>query len=164
MTIVEEMQGIAASLGLQRYDVLLVGDGSGTTLQKVGDGCGWHVEGYAPRSKKTWEWSGGVTTGTTNYAELMPYLHALWHLEAILDAARCERSMRVEIVTDSQLTARCGSREYSRNANASLWAMMDHFEKKHRIHWNWVPRNSNPISRRADRVAGKVREVLRGCG
>lgn len=163
MTIVEEMQGIAASLGLQRYDVLLVGDGSGTTLQKVGDGCGWHVEGYAPRSKKTWEWSGGVTTGTTNYAELMPYLHALWHLEALLEAANATCRLCVEIVTDSQMTARCGNGGYARNANLSLWAMMAHFEQKYKIHWNWVPRNSNPVSKRADGVAGKVRRALREC-
>lgn len=152
----ETIKQITNELGLPSYDVLLLGDASGTIATKA---SGWACIYYLPLKNETKLHFGATTLGTNNFAELCPYLNVLWldnTLEKVPTVIR-----RVEIVSDSELSVKCGNREYSRNANLPLWAGFDCLERLgYRIHWNHVPRNSNLANSLCDKVAGQVRSQI----
>lgn len=151
----KQMADIATQLGLPKFDLLLIGDGAGTLYYKP---CGWCCHAFFPQTDEVLEHRGGTSGGTNNFAELMPYVHALWHYEA---AHASGLITDVEIVSDSEVTVKCGNKEYTRRANASLWSAIEWFEKNgYRLHWNWVRRNSNPANHRADAVAVETRKAM----
>ncbi len=155
----EIMEQLAELLGLPPFDILLVGDGSGSTIK---DPCGWYAALYAKKIGCV-EFFGGSSSGTTNQAELAPYVHAMWsvHTRVVGQDGRLSRKVRVVIVSDSELTCRCGNRQYERRANGAFWAALDWFEGVgYCFHWHHVPRNSNPVSDKADAVAGSARKAI----
>ena len=136
------------------YDLLLVGDGSGTVLDKP---CGYSCYIYDPKTNDQRLVYGGSNYGTNNFAELMAYILALtedtYHLPSY--------PRRVEILTDSEITCKGINREYSRSANKILWLFFEQFENMgYSIHANWMPRNQNPISELMDEISGKARKSL----
>ena len=69
--------------------------------------------------------------------------------------------MRVQIVSDSELTVRCGNGVYQRKANACLWAAVQWFELNgYLLAWRHVRRNSNAWSALMDSVAGQARRLM----
>jgi hypothetical protein len=103
---------------------------------------------------------GALSVGTTNYAELAPYVQALWfhHQDHGLALAR---PVHVQIVSDSEVTVRCGSGLYARRANGCLWAALRWFEDNgYALRWRHVPRNSNTWSAWADELASGARRAL----
>lgn len=155
--IADDFVELAAEVGAKDFDLMLVGDGSGTTADLP---FGWYCACYRPRDGRVLEHAGCATAGSVSVAELGPatfgvwaYRHVLWHAHRESPAPT-----RVVIVSDSQSTVRCGTGEYSRAANLPLWAAFDWLERHGwAVSWHWVPRNSNPVSKRADRVAGRAR-------
>lgn len=144
---------LSAILDLPPHDLLLVGDGSGTTADRP---CGWCC--YAACDGNVVVHYGGTSHGTNNYAELALFLHALWHFDA---TAKRQAKTRVCLVSDSELTVRCGNRQYARNANGALWASADWFETHgYALRWFHVRRNSNPYHTSCDAIAGIVRRLL----
>lgn len=142
-----------------QYDLVLVGDGSGTIATKP---CGWACFAFEKAEDVVVRHFGGTNGGTNNYAELSPYLHAMWSYHT----RRSPSSARVFVVSDSELTVKCASGENARNANLSLWASYDWFTHKagYSVMWKHVPRNSNVLSQAADDKAGEVRRALNGLG
>jgi ribonuclease HI len=163
------MEELADKLGVSDYDLMLVGDGSGSSLLTP---CGWYVTAYERKTGKVWSHNGGASGGTNNYAELEPFIFALWAYRHVLWHYHTEQNgndgkmkvtpPKVLIVSDSEVTVKGGTREYSRRANAPLWASIEWFEQKNYvIHWRWVPRNSNKFNLLADKVAGETRKAVR---
>ncbi len=156
---IESFKELGEQLGvnLSDYDLVLVTDGSGTTLWKP---CGWAVAVYQPDANVGLWFTGGASDGTNSYAELEPFLYGLWRAgrEWSLLPADC-----VLCVTDSQYTAYCGTGEYDKTKFAPMWAQLDWYEKQGiKFDWRWVPRNSNPVNEWADKAAGKTRLALVG--
>jgi ribonuclease HI len=147
MTEIEE-------LDLPEFDILLLGDGSGST---VATPCGWFVTMFTKGGGETTHF-GGTNGGTNNYAELAPYLHALWrfHVETFgNDGDMPSSPVKVVIVSDSEVTVRCGNKEYARRANGCLWAQLAWFERNgYAIYWRHVARNTTSYHARADSFAG----------
>src|SRR5688500_8729707 len=111
-----QLRQLDRELGLGDHDLLLVGDGSGTVYQRP---AGWACVAYDRLLKKAVVHAGGATTGTTNYAELFPYVHALWYHHQDHQGEPL-RGYRVAVVSDSEVTVRCGNRLYQRRANGCL--------------------------------------------
>ncbi len=160
----ELFEALAVELGEDQFDLMLAGDGSGTTILNH---CGWACTSYLRASGATKVHFGGASGGTNNQAELLPYLHVLglFH-EAWKEHGRKSLSekptLRVLIVTDSELTARCGDGTYQRRANLHLWAGIDWLVAEgYRVRWRHVPRNSNGLSALADGVAGSARKKMK---
>lgn len=150
----ETITDIVNGLALPDFDVLLLGDGSGNSLN---DCSSWGCVRYIPLNNKIELHFGGQTLGTNNFAELMPYVNVLW----LDNAEKHPLPRKIEIVSDSEVSVKCGNREYNRNANLPLWAALDCLERMgYRIHWNHIPRNTNPANALCDRVAGIVREEI----
>src|SRR5262245_57354042 len=157
------LERLAAELALPDFDLMIVGDGSGTLANTP---CGWFCTLYE-RAKGQAGVSthfGGTSGGTNNYAELAPYCHALWAYHTLTygkSPTGPAKPVRVVIVSDSEVTVRCGSGMYARRANGALWAQIAWFEaNRYVLEWRHIPRNSNPISAKADGVARKAREAM----
>lgn len=103
-----------------------------------------------------------MTCGTNNFAELIPYVQALWfHDQRRVGAARADHAVRVCIVSDSEVTVCCGNGQYARRANGCLWSAVGWFEQcGYRISWHHVRRNTNLFNAFADDVAGILRQFI----
>jgi ribonuclease HI len=148
---------LAEQMKLPEHAFLLIGDGSGQTLEHA---CGWHVNAFM-RTKsgyKLREFQGGATSGTNNYAELMPYVHTLWHL---WQSEKLHRGMTVIIVSDSEMTVRCGNGTYNRNSNRMLWAAIDEIVRMGvTLKWFHTKRNTNQFGTLSDEKAGEIRRLF----
>jgi ribonuclease HI len=154
---IAELESLATTLSLPPSDLLLIGDGSGTTYAQPG---GWACVAYDRQTGKVRLHAGALSGATNNFAELAPYVQALWHhhQEHGQDPAT---PVRVQIVSDSELTVRCGQGQYARRANACLWAAIGWFEDNgYVLGWRHVPRNSNVWSSLCDHVAGLARTAF----
>jgi len=155
--IVTHLDDLAHRLVLPDFDLLLVGDGSGTVYHRP---AGWACVAYDRLKRLAVLHTGAVSGGTNNLAELFPYVQALWHHQQNHDQA-VSAPVRVQIVSDSELTVRCGNGRYERRANGSLWAAVDWFEQNgYRLGWRHVRRNSNVWHVLMDRLAGRSRRLL----
>jgi ribonuclease HI len=151
------LEALAEELHLPDHDLLLLGDGSGSVYQQP---AGWACVAYDRLKPQVIVHAGGFTCGTNNFAELAPYVQALWHHHQ--DHGQAPRvSVEVVIVSDSELTVRCGNKQYSRNANGCLWAAIDWFETRdYKLYWQHVRRASNGWNVWADQAAAHVRAVM----
>ena len=151
------LEDLARSLDIAEYDLLLVGDGSGTVYAEP---AGWSCLAYDRIKDSIVLHAGAVTAGTTNFAELAPYVHALWFHD---QEHKLGGPFRAHVVSDSELTVRCGNRQYARRANGSLWAAIEWFENNgYRLRWHHVARATIPWNRLADEVAGRARRAIAG--
>lgn len=149
------------SLKLDRSDVdlLLVGDGSGTTHEKP---CGWACVCFEPKTEEFRLERGGSSSGTNNLAELTPYVHCLWNYQVRLEKEEplyrvCKK---VVIVSDSEWVVKCALGLYSKNALLHLWEGLKVQKKITWVRWFHRPRMSNPMLRWADAEAGKIRKMF----
>jgi ribonuclease HI len=154
---IPELEGLSRRLGLADYDLLLIGDGSGTVYDQP---AGWACLAYDTMKQQVRLHTGALSCSTNNAAELLPYLQALWFFHQ--DHGQAPPSpARVQVVSDSELTVRCGLGRYARRANACYWAALAWFEGHgYRLSWRHVPRNSNTWLAWMDAAAGHARLLL----
>lgn len=154
---VDDLETLAGQLDLADFDLLLAGDGSGTVFDQP---AGWACIAYNRRTYQAVLHAGATSCGTNNFAEVVPYIQALWFHEQGRSATDTE-PVRVCVLSDSELTVRCGAGQYARRANGCLWSAVEWFERhRYQFTWRHVPRNSNPCNALADKVAGQVRRLL----
>ena len=113
---------ISNELCLPNYDLLLLGDGSGNSAHTCSS---WGCVSYSPLTSKVEIHFGAQTVGTNNFAELIPYLTVLW----LDNTEKHIFPRKIQIVSDSEVSVKCGNREYNRNGNLSLWASFDYLEQ-----------------------------------
>jgi ribonuclease HI len=154
---IDEIFKLQSELKLAEYDLLLIADGSGTVVNNC---SAWACISFNPHESECRTFIGTMNCGTNNFAEIIPFVQALWHYEAIRDATRFPKP-KVELVSDSEVSVLCGNKKYSRKANSSIWAAIDCFESVgYILHWNHVHRNTNALSKRCDWLAGETRKTL----
>jgi ribonuclease HI len=154
------MMTVAATLGLKDFDLLMMADGSGITLEKA---CGWACYVWDKKSGEFWGHVGATNSGTNNYAELSPFLHGLWHWHQTKfpNVLPRPKNVKVELVSDSEITVKCGNGVYGRNTNLPLWNSVDWYKNNgYILHWNHVIRNSNPVHKEADRQSRDMRLLV----
>jgi ribonuclease HI len=150
------LSALVRELSIDEHDLLLVGDGSGEDYRKP---AGWCCVAYDRLLKRAIVHAGALTAGTTNFAELVPYWHALWYFDQEHKDNPLQ-NFKVAIVSDSEMTVRCGNQQYKRRANGCLWAGIEWFEKRAYVfRWHHVRRLSNTWNELADTVAGHARSL-----
>lgn len=148
-------EDIAQNLGVSEFDLMLIGDGSGTTIEKE---CAAACFSYDRDLYQVRRHYCTFSHGTNNFAELVPYVHALWVLSYLQPAKELRR---IVIISDSEVIVRQGQGRYARNSNTCLWAAIKQLEQEsYVITWVHVPRNSNPISTACDRLAKILKKHL----
>lgn len=97
---VRPLEAVLQELGIRDWDLLLVGDGSGSMPEEP---FGWACCLIEKSSGGRQIFYGGLSSGTINLAELLPYVHALdWYERHIVDGRPSPRGYRsVHVVSDS---------------------------------------------------------------
>lgn len=149
-----EINQLRSDLSIQEYEVLLVSDGSGTVATRA---SAWCCVRHQKSDNLIDIHYGSANLGTNNFAELVPIVNTLW-----LDSYEKHKLPRkIVVVSDSELTVKCGNREYARNFNLMFWKSLDYLESiGYTIHWKHVPRNSNPLNSLCDKMAGSLRREI----
>lgn len=151
-------------LNIIRWDVLIIGDGSGTGWS---DGCGW-AQTVIDRQTRTYkQLKGAADGGSINMAEMMPVIHGLTWFHATLGRERLKEIMplHVHIVTDSTTTVEhgqqaCDLTQMLPKSNTLLWAAVREFQRLgYLIHFYWLERSTTPLNQAADVVASLARRV-----
>ena len=70
------LEALAEELALDDFDLVLVGGGAGSVYDQP---TGWICVALDRRKRQGTVHAGGLTCGTTNVAELAPFVQALWH-------------------------------------------------------------------------------------
>jgi len=144
------MEALAATLDCNDFDLLLAGDGSGTTYSQP---AGWACVAFDRVKAQVTLHAASQSCGTNNFAELAPFVQALWHHHQ--DSGPVVKPpLKVTIVSDSELTVRCGNRQYHRSANGCLWAGIAWFEQHgYELTWKHIRRNTNAWATWLDELA-----------
>jgi len=156
-------------LNIKSWDVLLVGDGSGSGWDI---GIGWSCIIIDKHTKARKLIHGGGSTGTVNIAELMAYVHAmLWYSSHIGKEVRKnypKKFIDVHVITDSRVVANQGNKVAERKldglANRALWASISDIARQgYKFHWHWVERLTSELNWAADQMAGSARKAVKNC-
>ena len=131
------------------YEILLFTDGSGSTAETP---CGWSFISLN-RNGETRQQSGYLSNGTVNQSELMGLVQFLMYCEATKTFPK-----KILVVSDSELTVKCGNKEWSINHNKGIWSLIDYHRLNNcQIDFVWVPRNSNDLSKIVDKESKEIR-------
>jgi hypothetical protein len=101
----DEIERIARGLGVNDFDVIVAGDGSGSLHTNP---CGW-ASVLVDRRRLDGGYRafyGAVDAGSISFAEILPYAHALdWYQSNVPDRPAMPR---VIVITDSEYVAKTG--------------------------------------------------------
>lgn len=175
----ELLQKILDRAGIQKWDLLLIGDGSGISWR---DACGWASTLITRWSRDRHVFFGAANMGSVNVAEMMPYLQALtwYHYHAGKAEIKKRGLLQVHVITDSRATVTHGrmaanlGAELPKVPQRALWAGMRELGRMgYNLQWHWARRSTSSLNFLADLIAGLARreilllgrEVqLHGCG
>lgn len=139
------------NIGTTDYDLLLIGDGSGSTWERP---AGWACVSMDRRAGTRHMLAGGASAGSVGWAELEPYLCAIRHDFYVRQQGELKQARRVVIFSDSQSTVRIGNREYVPKANLDLWGAIAFWEQRgYSFKWVWIDRNTNLLHVLIDRCS-----------
>ena len=162
----QTLSQVIARLGNPQWDILLVGDGSGS---------GWaHAAGWAAtivdnrQNQARRFFYGACDCGSVNLAETMPYLQALtWYdVHHGREMLRQVGFLRVHILTDSQVIATWGNRAMAPTGEVPrkmpvFWAGMRELRRLgYHCQFHWAPRMTTELNWAADLMAGITRREV----
>lgn len=138
-------------LNCNNYDYVLVGDGSGSTIQTS---IGYSAFVLDVARESILQLEGYWNHGTVNQSEILPTLLLLNYLES----SNILPPVKILVISDSEVTVNCGNKKWARNANKFMWAGLDYFESVgYKVEFRWVKRNTNLISKECDRISKEMR-------
>lgn len=157
------VKSLVEHLNIEEWDAIIVGDGSGSNWQSS---CGWAaviIDRYSGARKLSY---GAAAPGTLVVGELLPYMFALnWYASkdgpgpVQLKEKRIKgKSLKVHIVSDSEIIVNCGKFPASRKAHKAIWAAMDSFANQgYSINYHHVKRNVVRLNILVDELARQAR-------
>jgi hypothetical protein len=150
---------------LPPWDVLIVGDGSGSGAWHQELGIGWAsivTDVFGNRVVQ----AGALHAGNVSLAELSAAAHGLWHYDAVVTKKRprLEKPLRVAILCDnSQIVAesRLSVEAQLRTTDSPQWAFFNAILLRGYVAtWHWTPRIAVNLNWAADKLASKARRAL----
>lgn len=167
-SVIQSTDQLLQSLGVPpgEWDVLLVGDGSGTSWNLS---CGWACVLVDRTTGLRKDLHGGMNAGTSYLAELVPYVQALsWYMDgpgrAVLwDRVRAKptNKIRVHIVSDCEILSSQGGGKAGRSKGRLYWSLLDALEAEGlKLHWHWMKRSQLGLNRLCDYMAGLCRKSI----
>ncbi len=139
------------------WDYLLVGDGSGTVLDKE---CGFACVSIERETMTYTAHHGGASHGTNIMAEMLAYVLPLLYLTHNR-LRRKSHGVRVHIVSDCQYLSTAWKHRKSLRKNKELWALFDVFTRRGIVlQFHWIPRDTWRLNQFCDTLAGRSRLAL----
>lgn len=161
----ESLEKLLDRFKITEWDLLLIGDGSGSNW---GYPVGWGCVSIEKRTMKRHVWTGGMSLGTVNFAEMMAYLQPLTFYVSYLDERRKKykekrQAQQIHIITDSEYCKNQGrSSDLSPNRNGSLWRIFDDFQRQGLfLNWHWAPREDVGLNIFADALSKASRSLFK---
>lgn len=159
------LEEVLAANKISQWDLLLVGDGSGSTWQRE---AGWSCISIEKTTYRRRLWFGAMNAGTVNFAEIMAYLQPLvWYVEQELEIRKKTKKVQVRnvhIITDSSYVRSRGDANQGivTGKNGPLWEVFKRFAGQGIIiHWHWNRRDELALNHHADEVSKKVRKQIK---
>ncbi len=153
----QSLEDLLKHLGVEpdAWEYVIVGDGSGTTLNNP---CGSSSVMIERATMQRTEFGCTLTHGTNIMAELFAYvvpLLALSHTKL----KRTPYGVRIHVVTDCQHLQMAWEHKHSRKKNQPLWELLESF-KRRGIHltFHWIPRATWDLNKYCDAAAGLRRK------
>lgn len=147
------------------WDLLLVGDGSGSKWNNPG---AWACT-MLVRARKSGEviyltpFIGAVTRGSINWLEAMPYWHCLRHHFYEMEGKRQLQNyaLHVHIVTDSLFTVNVMSGIANAETHDDMVTLFRFYEAKgYKLHWHHAKRETISLNSLMDELAATGREYM----
>ena len=144
---------LVAALRIEKWDYLLIGDGSASTWEKE---AGW-ASLLVQREPRTEVWHVGCSSfGTVTVAEMLAYQQPLIQL------AHAQKSFdikHVHVVTDSDYVAKMGVMAAGASgAHGELWQFYATLRRRGiLLHWHWVSRDKLFWNKAAHKLANNAR-------
>lgn len=151
--------------GIQEWDVLIVGDGSGSGWNGA---CGWCSILVDKLSRGRRVFYGAMNNGSVNVAETMPYIQSLMWFDNQMGSERIRtgKTVHVHIITDSQTTASWGNtaKDVMRSIPKKAVLFGSYVRELSRVgyifHFHWAPRMESNFNWAADMIAGLSRDNM----
>lgn len=159
-----------AELEIVDWDLLLVGDGSGSGWA---GGCGWAYVLIDRLTRGRRDDCGGMSAGSINLAELMPYLQAMtyYHANHGRERLKARGLLNVHVITDSQVIFTHGRQaslptEPLPKVQRELWAAMRAYTTAgYHFTFHWARRSTSLLNWYTDLLAAVTRKsVMRARG
>jgi hypothetical protein len=157
---------VLGELSVHEWEVLLIGDGSGSGWDRA---CGWASILIERQSARRKTFFGAMNLGTVNIGEVKPYVHALaWYsegpgrerLHGLRSNGRLPR-LPVHIITDSEIIANQGSGVARRKANRPWWAALDELAAMgYDLNWHWMARDRLGLNMLMDYLSRAARKAV----
>jgi ribonuclease HI len=156
----ETFSQLLERMGIGKWDILLVGDGSGSLQERA---CGWGCVSIERKTMHRRLWYGGCNSGTVNVAEIMAYMSPLsYFANEQRKTGQQFSSLDVHILTDSSYVgSHLASRNSRAKSNSSLWQIFRQFDSGGLVlHWHHIPRDTVALNKIADIVSKLARVCL----
>ena len=158
---------VVSELGINDWDALIVGDGSGTTWKGA---CGWSSVLIEHHSMYRRVFKGAWDPGTVGIAELSAYFHALIaysvgpgkaRLHDMMVMKRQDPRLKIHIVTDNETIVKQGEGIFPRKTLGALWAGLTYVEAQgYKLHWHWLKRDRLGLNRLVDHLSRESRKAM----
>ena len=162
----ESLDQLLDRLKIEKWDLLLIGDGSGSNWNFE---CGWGCVSIEHATLARRAWHGSMSAGTVNFAEMMAYLQPLcWYVNREMlrrkKATHQVKTRHIHILTDSQYTKTKGSSEdLLSGRNGALWQVFKQFGAQGMmLHWHWIRRETVALNQFPDQLSKAARLNLKG--
>lgn len=156
--IIEEL---IDQFGIDRWDLILVGDGSGSKWQLP---IGWACLAYTMDRVTPRLFYGAANDGTVNLAETQAcVIPLLWYLR-VTRGSGDKAPKRIHIITDSQYVrdAGQGGVRALQQANQILWTAIDMVSRQGMsLTFHWAERDTSQSNQCADLISKQARALFK---
>jgi ribonuclease HI len=161
----EPFHALLARLEITDYDLVLIGDGSGSKWSlPVGWSCVAVEKGHMSRRV----FYGAANDGTVNVAELSAYLiPMLWYSSKVAEERNQTEDYRVRhvhVITDSDYVRQMFTEGRGSIAarNSILYMALQSVERRgYHLHWHWLPREDVALNHYADELSKAARHQFK---
>ncbi len=149
------LEDILVEAGKPAWDVLFIGDGSGTDISKP---AGWAVTSIDRYSGSRHVQIGSYSNATVNFVEAECYIHALRYDLQVRMGGKLNRARRVVIFSDSEVTVRTGNGQYQPSYQPEVWLVYAYYRSLgYQITFFSLPRETNPLHSVMDKLSRSCR-------
>lgn len=153
-----DLNTILSSLGAPDWDIVLFGDGSGSTWERGG---GWaSVVCFREGGRKLLYAAANCCSVTV--AELMAVAYGM--LWCSLNTPKTfGRRLNVHVISDSEITVRTGRGDYKPgDSTKALWAMVKTASLSFNVRYHWMRRETTMLNQVCDIMSRESRLAVEG--